>query len=116
MRPLKLSRKEVRFSPDSVMTPMLFLNAISLQEFVHRATPQFGSSRDTTRLRESQVSSAIPPKTMVWNTPPQEAHHERWNLVDAVYVPVLWLQDSGRRQFALIRLSVPSLGSFPNSA
>jgi hypothetical protein len=45
---------------------------------------------------------------MVWNTPRRQAHQERWNLVDAVYVPVLWLQDSGRRQFALIRLSVPS--------
>jgi hypothetical protein len=41
---------------------------------------------------------------MVWNTPPREAHHERRNLGDVVYVPVFWLQDSGRRQFALIRL------------
>jgi hypothetical protein len=49
---------------------------------------------------------------MVWNTPPREAHHERRNLGDVVYVPVFWLQDSGRRQFALIRLPFLLWGAF----
>src|SRR5258708_2023625 len=53
---------------------------------------------------------------MVWNTTPRQAHHESRNLIDAVYVPVLWLQDSGRRQFALIGFSFLSWGSFPNPA
>ena len=42
---------------------------------------------------------------MVWNTTPWQAYQERWNLVPAVDdVLVLWRQDSGRRQFALILL------------